>query len=78
MILLLPQVLLEKARVKGQNDNTFTESVLQKLFCNIEDILQLHRRLLDELKACVKGGVSYTTPIAGVYHKFVSMSLMSL
>ncbi|CAI8056724.1 Phosphatidylinositol 3,4,5-trisphosphate-dependent Rac exchanger 2 protein [Geodia barretti] len=63
-------VLLEKARVKGQHDNTFTESVLGKLFCNIEDILQLHRRLVEELKACLKGGVSYSCSIAGVYHKF--------
>ena len=58
--------------MKGQHDNTFTESVLQKLFCNIEDILALHRRLVDELKSCVKGGASYTSPIAGVYLKFVS------
>ena len=70
----IPQVLLEKARAKGQQDNTFTESVLQRLFCNIEDILDLHRRLLEGLKACVKGGVSYNTSIAGVYLKFVSVS----
>ena len=68
----VPQVLLEKARVKGQNDNTFTESVLEKLFCNIEDILDLHRRLMVELKTCLKGGVAYGSPIAGVYLKFVS------
>lgn len=67
------QVLLEKARVKGQNDNTFTESVLQKLFCNIEDIMDLHRRLMAELKTCLKGGVAYGSPIAGVYLKFVSV-----
>ena len=59
--------------MKGQHDNTFTESVLGKLFCNIEDILQLHRRLVEELKACLKGGVSYSCSIAGVYHKFVSV-----
>jgi phosphatidylinositol 3,4,5-trisphosphate-dependent Rac exchanger 2 protein len=63
-------VLLEKARVKGQHDNTFTESVLQKLFCNIEDILALHRRLMGELKTSLKGGVAYGSPIAGVYLKF--------
>ena len=67
------QVLLEKARAKGKQDNTFTESVLQKLFCNIEDILALHRRLLSELRTCVKGGVSYSSPIAGGYLKFVSV-----
>ena len=54
--------------MKGQHDNTFTESVLQKLFCNIEDILAFHRRLIDELKTC---GVSYGSLIAGVYLKFV-------
>ena len=58
--------------MKGKHDNTFTESVLQRLFCNIEAILDLHRRLLAELKACVKGGVSYRSPVAGVYLKFVS------
>lgn len=70
------QVLLAKAREKGQHDNTFTDSVLQRLFCNIEDILDLHRRLVAELKACVKGGAVYGTAIAGVYSKFVSARWM--
>ena len=65
-------MLLEKARVKGQHDHTFTESVLQKLFCNIEDILALHQRLVAELEICLKGGAAYTSCVAGVYLKFVS------
>lgn len=68
----LLQGLLGKAREKGEHDNTFTESVLEKLFCNIESILDLHRKLVEELNASLKGGVAYGSVIAGVYLKFVS------
>ena len=65
-------MLLKQAREKGEHDNTFTESVLEKLFCNIESILDLHRKLVEELNAALKGGVAYGSLIAGVYLKFVS------
>ena len=72
MMMCVLQGLLEKARVKGQHDNTFTESLLQKLFCNIENILDFHHELVAELKSCLKSGVSYGSQIATVYLKFVS------
>lgn len=59
--------VLEKAREKGLHDNSFTDDVIHTLFCNIEEILALHERLMVDLDACVRGTPSYGTTIAKCY-----------
>jgi len=61
--------LLEKARQKGQHDNSFSEKIIQTLFCNIEEILALHQQLMADLDSCMGAGASYDTTIAQCYLK---------
>lgn len=68
----MDQCILEKAKEKGGYDNSFTVEKIQKLFCNIEQILDFHRSLMIELSACVGNkGPSYETLIAQCYLKHV-------
>lgn len=64
--------MLEKARQKGQHDNSFSEKIIQTLFCNIEEILALHQQLMADLDSCMGAGASYDTTIAQCYLKHVS------
>lgn len=67
------QYILEKAKEKMAYDNSFTEEKIQRLFCNIEQILDFHRSLMLELSACVGNkGPSYDTQIAQCYLRQVS------
>ena len=59
--------MLEKAREKGLYDNSFTDDVIHTLFCNIEEILALHERLVVDLDTCLHGTPSYGTTIAKCY-----------
>lgn len=62
--------ILEKAREKHSYDNTFTEHHIKTLFCNMEEILDFHRRLLEDLSACIGSkGPAYDTQIAQCYLK---------
>lgn len=65
------QYLLEKARQKGQNDNSFSKEIVQTLFSNIEDILSLHQELMADLDACMTAGPSFNAHIAQCYLKHV-------
>ena len=66
------QYILEKAREKHGYDNTFTEENIKTLFCNIEDILEFHKRLVVDLSACLGSkGPAYDTRIAQCFLKHV-------
>ena len=70
--------MLEKARQKGENDNSFSEENIQTLFSNIEDILSLHQKLMADLDACMTAGPSFNAPIAQCYLKHVRMLPMAV
>ena len=70
-MILCSQYLLEKARQKGQHDNSFSAKIIQTLFCNIEDILALHRQLIADLESCMGAGASSDATIAQCYLKHV-------
>ena len=69
------QHILEKAREKERNphESTFTAENIQKLFCNIEEILTVHQSLVKDLDAIVASkGPVYETEVASCYLRHVS------
>lgn len=70
------QYMLEKAKQKAQNphENSFTNEDIEILFCNIEQILDIHRQLVSDLESCIgPKGPSYETLISQCYLKHVSL-----
>ena len=67
------QHILGKAIEKGHHDNSFTEDIIATLFCNITDILELHRDLVKELDSCIyPKGPAYESQVARCFLKHVS------
>ena len=68
------QYILEKAREKERNphESTFTAANINTLFCNIEEILDVHRRLMKDLEeSMATKGPIYETEVAACYLKHV-------
>ena len=50
----------------------FTEEIITTLFCNIEEVLELHRQFLKSLLEQIKGDVpKFTSEIGEVFVDFV-------
>ena len=69
---LVAQTVLHKSKEKAQHDKSFTEDVIQKMFCNIEEIHHLHQSLLRDLTRLEEGGVTHLSCVAKVYARYVS------
>lgn len=58
-------------REKARHDHTFTEDIIAKLFCNMEQLHALHQSLLQDIKV-VGENPSYHSTVARTYAKHVS------
>lgn len=65
------QTLLPKMRQKAHHDQSFTEDIIVKLFCNMEDLHALHQRLLQDI-AVIGENPSHHSTVARTYVKHVS------
>lgn len=76
-ILILLQHILAKIRLKAEHDHSFTPEIIGTLFCNVEELLDAHRALLNDLDHTLDGGPHFDSPIASCYLKHVRLQFAS-
>lgn len=59
-------------REKGRHDKSFTDDVIRKLFCNMDELHALHQRLLQDIARNIGENPTHHSTVARTYATHVS------
>lgn len=66
------QTLLPKMREKARHDKSFTDEVIKRLFCNMDELHALHQRLLQDIGRTIGENPTHHSTVARIYAAHVS------
>lgn len=59
-------------REKARHDKSFTDEVIRKLFCNMDELHSLHQRLLQDIARNIGESLTHHSTVARTYAAHVS------